>query len=95
MTAILRLQLDDRDPVRVNSAINQLAETIDRMSNPGAALATTATKGFFYIPTCAGTPTGIPTLFVGTVPIVYDTTNHKLYIYDGTWKGGTTPGVFT
>lgn len=60
-----------------------------------AALATTATDGFLYIPTCAGTPTGAPTAQTGTVAMVFDTTNNKLYIYDGGWIGGTTPGAFT
>jgi hypothetical protein len=27
---------------------------------PGGRLATTATDGFTYIPTCAGVPTGVP-----------------------------------
>lgn len=52
-----------------------------------AALATTATDGFLYVPTCAGTPTGTPTVFTGTAPIVVDSTNHKLYFYSGgTWR---------
>jgi hypothetical protein len=59
------------------------------------ALATNATDGFLYIPTCAGTPTGTPTAKTGTVPIIFDTTNNKLYIYDGSWLGGTSPGAFT
>lgn len=50
-----------------------------------AALATSATDGFLYIPTCAGTPTGVPTAQTGTVAMVYDTTNHRLYVYDGGW----------
>lgn len=60
-----------------------------------AAIATNATDGFLYIPTCAGPPTGTPTTYTGRVPMIYDTTNHKFYIYDGGWKGGTNPGVFT
>ena len=48
-----------------------------------AALATTATDGFLYVPTCAGTPTGTPTTQTGTAPIVVDTTNNKLYFYSG------------
>ena len=47
------------------------------------ALATAATDGFLYIPTCAGTPTGTPTTQTGTAPIVVDTTNNKLYFYSG------------
>ena len=51
------------------------------------ALATTATNGFLYVPTCAGTPTGTPTAITGMVPIVVNTTNNKLYFYSGgAWR---------
>lgn len=60
-----------------------------------AALSTTATDGFLYIPTCAGPPTGVPTTRTGTVALVFDTTNHKFYIYDTAWKGGTAPGTWS
>ncbi len=52
-----------------------------------AALATNASDGFLYVPTCAGTPTGAPTAQTGLVPIVVDTTNNKLYFYSGgAWR---------
>jgi hypothetical protein len=52
-----------------------------------AALATNATDGFLYVPTCAGQPTGTPTTQTGTAPIVVDTTNNKLYFYSGgAWR---------
>jgi len=52
-----------------------------------AALATNATDGFLYVPTCAGTPTGTPTTQTGTAPIVVDTTNNKLYFYsNAAWR---------
>jgi hypothetical protein len=51
-----------------------------------AALATNATDGFLYIPTSAGAPTGTPTAYTGRVAMEYDTTNNKLYIYNGAWK---------
>lgn len=52
-----------------------------------AAIATNATNGFFYVPGCAGTPTGTPTAYTGRVPIVVDTTNNKLYFYSGgAWR---------
>lgn len=54
-----------------------------------AALATNATDGFLYIPTCPGAPSGTPTAFTGLVAMVFDTTNNKLMIYDGGWIGVT------
>ena len=52
-----------------------------------AALATTATNGFLYIPTCPGTPTGVPTAVTGLAPMVVDSTNNKLYFYSGgAWR---------
>ena len=51
------------------------------------ALATTATDGFIYVPTCAGIPTGVPTTYGSTAPIVIDTTNNRLYFYSGgAWR---------
>lgn len=52
-----------------------------------AALATGATDGFLYVPSCAGTPTGAPTAQTGMIPIVVDSTNHKMYFYSGgAWR---------
>lgn len=51
-----------------------------------AALATTATDGFLYVPTFAGTPTGVPTTRTGTAALGYDTTNNKLAVYNSGWK---------
>lgn len=56
---------------------------------PTIALATTATDGFLYIPTCNGLPTGVPTARFSAVPMVYDTSTNKLYIYNSGWKGAT------
>lgn len=52
----------------------------------GGAIATNATDGFLYVPTCAGTPTGTPTAKTGYAPIVINTTNNKLYFYSGAWR---------
>jgi hypothetical protein len=52
-----------------------------------AAISTTATDGFLYIPTCAGAPTGTPTTETGLIPLVYDTTDNKLWVYNGSWQG--------
>lgn len=51
------------------------------------ALDTTATYGFMNVPTCAGAPTGVPTAYTGTAPLVIDTTNNRLYFYStGSWR---------
>jgi hypothetical protein len=57
------------------------------VAGASAALATNATNGFLYVPTCAGTPTGVPTAITGMAPIVVDTTNNKLYFYsNAAWR---------
>lgn len=55
----------------------------------GAGLiATNATSGFLYAPTCAGTPTGTPANTPdGCAPVVIDSTNHRLYFFSGgAWR---------
>jgi hypothetical protein len=57
-----------------------------------AALATTATNGFPFMPSCPGAPTGTPAAYTGRVPFIYDTTNNKLYVYNSVssaWKSTT------
>jgi hypothetical protein len=50
----------------------------------GLTLATNSTKGFLCIPTCSGAPTGIVSAAPpGTVPLIFDTTNRRLYIRVG------------
>ena len=92
---------EDSDLIILTQAAGAAMSQKMRISNLGnivagseAALATGATDGFLYIPTCAGTPTGAPTAYTGKVAMVFDTTNNKLYIYNGGWLGGTTPGAF-
>ncbi len=53
-----------------------------------SALATNAAVGFFHVASCAGTPTGTPTLgALGRVPVVYDSSANKIYFYNGSWRG--------
>jgi hypothetical protein len=52
-----------------------------------SAPATTATEGFPYMPSVAGAPTGVPSAQTGYSPFVYDTTNNKLWVYNGAWRG--------
>ena len=57
------------------------------IGNQGAALATTATDGFLYPPSCAGVPTGAATAYTGAIPMVIDTTNLRIYCrIAGTWR---------
>jgi hypothetical protein len=52
-----------------------------------AAGATNMAAGFTHIPAAAGAPTGAPTNPTGNVPMYYDSTNHKIYVYSGgTWR---------
>jgi hypothetical protein len=84
-----------------NTAGNALSFTMQNGSNDtgfdldnsrnaaigAGSLATNATNGFLYVPTCAGTPTGTPTAKTGYAPIVVNTTNNKLYFYSGgAWR---------
>jgi hypothetical protein len=51
-----------------------------------AAISTSATDGFLYMTSCAGTPTGTPTTYTGRVPLVVDSTNSLFYGYvGGSW----------
>lgn len=59
---------------------------VDVVLGRQAALATNATHGFTYIPTSAGAPTGVPASYTGKVAMQYDTTNNKLWVYNGGWK---------
>ena len=65
----------------------RITATGNVVAGGSVALATTATNGFLYVPTCAGTPTGTPTAITGMAPIVVNTTNNKLYFYSGgAWR---------
>lgn len=70
---------DPQERMRIDSNGNVVVNT--------AAIATNATNGFLYVPTCAGTPTGTPTTYTGRAPIVVNTTDNKLYFYSGgAWR---------
>lgn len=88
----IALNLNGSNRFNINTTVSKFVTNSVVCS--GAALTTSATDGFLYIPTCAGTPSGVPSTQTGTVAMVFDTTNGKLYIYNGSWKGGTTPGIF-
>jgi hypothetical protein len=65
--------------------------SVDYLSNvvlgAKSILATNATDGFTYAPSCGGTPSGTPTGFTGKVPFVIDTSGSKVWAYiGGAWK---------
>mgnify|MGYP000844061055 CR=1 FL=1 len=75
---------------RHNNVAWSLAGYYDDFGNfvwsSGTALATNATDGFIYIPSCSGVPSGVPATKSGAVPIVMDIVNSKLYAYRaGAW----------
>jgi len=58
------------------------------------ALATNATDGFLYIPSCNGTPSGTPTAFAGRVPLVINSNTNSVYFYSGgAWTQPTTSSI--
>lgn len=81
-----------------SSTLNSLVDglqltTLGSIVLGNAALTTNASAGFLYIPTCAGTPVGTPTAFTGRVALIYDTTNHQLWVYDASWLQPKTPAA--
>jgi hypothetical protein len=74
----------------LNNAFDAVNATISDLGNFSigrGAPAAGATDGFPYIPVTAGSPSGTPTTVAGFVPMRYDSTNHKLWVYDSGWKG--------
>lgn len=70
-----------------NASIKASAENL--LFGSGSALATTDTSGYVMFPSCAGTPTGVPTgQGAGKIPMIFDTSGVKLWFYTGgAWKG--------
>ncbi len=62
-----------------------------------AAKGTTDTTGWLMIPSCAGTPTGVPaSIPSGQIAMVFDTTAKKLWFYSAaTWMKGQVTAVDT
>jgi hypothetical protein len=61
---------------------------IDQLGNVYAASGvTTMNAGFIWVASAAGAPTVTPSSAPsGRVPLYYDTTANKLYVYNGGWK---------
>ena len=53
----------------------------------GTPTSNTMAKGFFYIPSGIGAPSGIPAVVAGHVPMYYDILGNNFYVYN-TYTGG-------
>lgn len=71
---------------QIGLTVNEVSSEVDVVSGKLAALALNATRGFFYIPSGAGVPTGTPAGYTGKVAMFYDTVNDDFYIYNGAWR---------
>lgn len=62
----------------------------DGLIAEGTAHAVGDTHKFFYIPTVAGVPTGVPASLTGiyntSSPMRFDSTDNRLYVYNSGWK---------
>lgn len=71
-----------------NVAITGGSATVAGLTVGTAALATTATTGFPWVPSCPGTPTGAPTApYSNAAALVADTTNNRFCVRIGSaWR---------
>ncbi len=72
-----------------NSAVplsNQYSPIMDSSPTYQTGIANSATAGFAKLPSTAGTPTGTPSDLTQGIPMVADTTNNKLWIYNSGWQ---------
>jgi hypothetical protein len=69
----------------------QTRMTVDGSGNVvvgSGSVAPSATNGFLFIPLSTSAPSGTPASYGGRVPLVFDSADNKLYLYNGTkWIG--------
>lgn len=76
----------------IGTTVGTTLDTAGNFAIGTGALATSATNGFFYLPSAPGSPTGVPTSFTGRVPLLVDTANNRLWAYNGGWRNLTRNG---
>lgn len=77
---------DSGDTVFAAELVNSALQTDGNGNVYTKAGSTAMTDGFIRIPSAAGVPSGVPTNISGTVPLYYDSTNNRIYVYNGGWK---------
>jgi hypothetical protein len=98
-TANVGLQIDDITGANRNIAILtgvghwKKDSVIGSIVCSNGSLATNAADGFLHIPSTQGIPTTEPNHFLGTAPLVFDTTNDRLYAWNGSWKSTMVSGA--
>jgi hypothetical protein len=91
-----RIYADGRSGLGATPLGNQFSDGVNILNADGsftrtgnlttAAGTTSMVDGFIRIPASGGPPTGVPTAVTGQVPLYFDTTNNRLYAYNGAWK---------
>lgn len=72
--------------IRIDGGATGGAGHSDILIGASSLIATNATGGFLCIPGCNGAPSGTPANGgAGPFPMVYDSSNRRIYIYDGSW----------
>lgn len=89
----VRIESGSSSPVPIIISIGTTTTERARFDTTGnfivgtAALPTTATDGFIYTSAMPGGPSNAPTNYAGRVPLVFDSTNYKLFAYMGSqWR---------
>lgn len=65
---------------------NQTVSTGQNIYMGTANITTSAVRGYLYLSTTDGVPTGTPASHTGGVPVTYDGKENKLCVYNGAWK---------
>jgi len=68
----------------------QITAAGDILVTPTGKVDVAAVNGFLTLGKVSGAPTGAPPNIPGNAQIIYDTTNKKIWVWDGstaTWKG--------